>query len=149
MPEVFDTECEGRQGQIKSSKISSTNKTQNLKPKIKSFSSDIANPANDTSSDFKSTFVDALPDIYLLPTPHHQADNQSCVQGLSHFLDSTCDSVKSGVGSGRVEFPSGVDFLITPKLLRVDEDEQVSLKVDRKKPRCSKFKSSHNLRKVE
>lgn len=73
-------------------------------------------------------FVDALPDKYLLPTPHHLAENQSCFgHGLSYFLDSTCDSVKSGKGSGRVELPSGVDFLITPKLPRVEDSEQVSV----------------------
>jgi hypothetical protein len=74
--------------------------------------------------DNNSTTGLALPFKYLLPTPHHGHSSEgSTVQGLSYFLDSTCDSGRSDVGgscdtSTRVEYPSGVEPLVTPQWQR-------------------------------
>jgi hypothetical protein len=69
----------------------------------------------------------ALPVKYLLPTPHHLNSNsggESNTQGLSYFLDSTCESGKADGGemsSARPEFPSGVEPLYTPQWQRNEE----------------------------
>lgn len=65
----------------------------------------------------------ALPVKYLLPTPHHLNSNSggdSIAQGLSYFLDSTCDSGGAEMSTARQEFPSGVEPLYTPQWQRND-----------------------------